>query len=75
LLSASNSPDSCQACLFSTGGDGIGASKITGDVAKIIAQLPTVIESLSGIDLKKLIEKVPGLSSVDASSSPSERKT
>jgi len=61
--------------LVSTGGDGIGASKITGDVAKIIAQLPTVIESLSGIDLKKLIEKVPGLSSVDASSSPSERKT
>lgn len=60
--------------LVSTGGDGIGASKITGDVAKIIAQLPTVIESLSGIDLKKLIEKVPGLSGVEAPSAPPERK-
>lgn len=47
---------------MSTGGDGIGASKITGDVAKIIAQLPSIVESLSGIDLKKLIENVPALS-------------
>ncbi len=49
--------------LVSTGGDGIGAAKITGDVAKIIAQLPSIIESLSGVDLKRLIDRVPGLSS------------
>ncbi len=30
-------------------------------VADIVAQLPPVIESLSGIDLHKLIKKVPGM--------------
>ena len=38
---------------------GSGASKITGDVASILAQLPTVVEGISGVDLKKLIEKLP----------------
>ncbi len=47
--------------LVSTGGDGIGASKLTGDIAKIMAQLPAVVESLSGVDLRKLIEAIPAL--------------
>ncbi len=38
---------------------GIGASKITGEVARIMAQLPPVIESLSGVDIKKFLEKLP----------------
>ena len=39
-------------------GDGsIGVSKITEQVAQVMAQLPTVVESLSGIDLTKLLEK------------------
>ncbi len=43
------------------GGDGAsGVSKITEQVAQVLAQLPTVVESLSGIDLKKLMEKLPG---------------
>jgi len=47
--------------LVSTGGDGIGASKITGDVAKIMAELPALVETLSGVDIRKLIEAIPAL--------------
>ena len=42
------------------GGDGsFGASKITGEVAKVLAQMPDVIESLTGVDVKSLIAKIP----------------
>ncbi len=44
--------------MVSTGGDGMGASKITGEVAKILAQLPDVIEGVSGIKLKEIIGKL-----------------
>jgi hypothetical protein len=52
--------------LVSTGGDGIGASKITGDVAKIMAELPAIVESLSGIDIRRLIEAIPALKAAGA---------
>jgi flotillin len=42
-------------------GVGGGASKLTGDVTQIVAQLPPVIESLTGISLEKLIHQVPSL--------------
>ena len=42
-------------------GVGGGASKLTGDVTQIVAQLPPVIESLTGIKLEKLIEQIPSL--------------
>lgn len=42
-------------------GVGGGASKFTGDVTQIVAQLPPMIESLTGIKLEKLIEQIPGL--------------
>lgn len=42
-------------------GVGGGASKLTGDVTQIIAQLPPVIESLTGIKLEKLLEQIPAL--------------
>jgi flotillin len=34
-----------------------GIYKITEQVAQVMAQLPTVVESLSGVDLTKLLEK------------------
>ena len=40
---------------------GGGASKLTGDVTQIMAQLPPIIESLTGIKFEKLLEQVPGL--------------
>src|SRR4029077_10085736 len=42
-------------------GPGGGASKMTGDITQIIAQLPPVIESLTGIKFEKLLEQVPAL--------------
>jgi flotillin len=42
-------------------GSGAGASKITQDVTSIMAQLPPVLESLTGLQLRDLISRVPGL--------------
>jgi flotillin len=49
--------------IVNTGGDrsGAGAAKVTRDVADIMAQLPPIVESLAGIDLKKLVDLVPQL--------------
>ena len=47
--------------IVSTGGEGVGVSKFTGDVAKIMAELPAVVQTLSGVDLHKLIEALPAL--------------
>jgi flotillin len=41
--------------------DGSGASKVTQDITRVIAELPPVLQSLAGIDLKKLIASVPQL--------------
>lgn len=41
----------------SGGGRAAGASKITADVADIVAQLPPVVEGLTGVDLTKLLER------------------
>src|SRR4029077_15575456 len=42
-------------------GVGGGASKLTGDVTQIMAQLPPIIESLTGIQMEKLLQQVPAL--------------
>ncbi|MNS51756.1 hypothetical protein D3C72_844480 [compost metagenome] len=43
------------------GKGGGGASALTGEVAKMIAQVPTVVESLTGIDVGELIRQVPNV--------------
>jgi flotillin len=55
-------------------GVGGGASKLTGDVTQIVAQLPPIIEGLTGIKLEKLIERVPGLAKAPAVPAPEEHK-
>lgn len=47
------------------GQGGLGASQITGDVAKMIAQVPALFETLSGMKVGQLMEKVPGLTAVN----------
>jgi flotillin len=44
------------------GGDGVGASRLTSEVTSIIAQVPPVIEAMTGIKLQDLVQRVPGLS-------------
>ena len=40
---------------------GGGASKLTGDITQIMAQLPPVLESFTGIKFEKLLAQVPAL--------------
>lgn len=47
--------------IISNGSDGVGASKLTKDIVDIVAQLPPVLEGVSGVNLKELIQRVPGL--------------
>jgi flotillin len=42
-------------------GPGTGAAKVTQDVAAVMAQLPPVVEALSGVSLRDLLSHVPGL--------------
>ena len=45
------------------GGDsaGVGASRITKDVTNVIAQLPAVVEALTGIDVLGTLKGLPGV--------------
>lgn len=55
--------------MFGGGGDGggSGASKLTRDVTRTVAQVPEVIESLTGIDIVGSIKNIPGLESTTRS--------
>ncbi|HKB16764.1 MAG TPA: flotillin family protein, partial [Planctomycetota bacterium] len=59
--------------IVSTGGETAGASKLTADVAKVIAQLPPTVEALSGVRLTDLIEKVRGSGKAPAASDGGRR--
>ena len=48
-------------------GGGTGASKLTRDITRTVAQVPEVIESLTGIDIVSSIKNIPGLESTVAS--------
>ncbi len=47
--------------IINSGGDGAGASKITRDVTNIIAQLPPVIESLTGLKFEDILKRIPDI--------------
>ncbi|HEX7191797.1 MAG TPA: flotillin domain-containing protein, partial [Thermoanaerobaculia bacterium] len=50
--------------IVSTGdGDAAGVNKITGDMAKMAAQVPALFEALSGMDLKELLSNVKAIGS------------
>ena len=56
--------------MVNAGGDGIGASKITGEVTGIISQVPPVLEAMTGIKLQDLVKKVPGLAETQQAEAP-----
>jgi flotillin len=43
------------------GDSSLGASRVTGEVARVLAQLPTIVESLGGEDLKKLLTNLSSM--------------
>ena len=55
-------------------GTGGGASKLTGDITEIMAQLPPVLESLTGVRFEKLLEQVPALKNAMAKSGPAKAR-
>ncbi len=51
--------------IVSTGGangSNLGASRITGDVVNMLAQVPVILEALTGTRMSDLMSRVPGLS-------------
>lgn len=56
-------------------GDGTGASRITGQVASVLAQLPAIIESLSGTDIKTFLKNLPHLHQGEVPEKPSSKTT
>ncbi|HVR98069.1 MAG TPA: SPFH domain-containing protein [Thermoanaerobaculia bacterium] len=63
--------------LVNTGGangTGDGVSRITGEVAKVIAQVPPVVESLTGMKIDQLFEKVRTLGQPDAGAAGTENR-
>jgi flotillin len=51
-------------------GGGAGASKITADIANIVAQVPTTVEALTGLDLLETIRNLPGIGESKPASEP-----
>ena len=47
--------------IVSTGGDAAGANKITGDMAKMAAQVPALFEALSGMDMRELMSNITAI--------------
>ncbi len=45
------------------GGDGagVGASRLTQDIVNMMAQIPPVLESLTGINIRDLVSRLPGI--------------
>ncbi len=61
--------------IVSTGGangSNLGASRVTGDVVNMLAQVPAVLEALTGVRMSDLMERVPGLRTVEGSTTTSE---
>lgn len=51
--------------IVNTGTDGGGISKMTGDVIKVMAQVPEMVNALTGIDLASLVKKQEGVNKQD----------
>src|SRR5713101_766894 len=52
--------------IVSTGGtNGVGASRLTGDIVNMVAQVPALFELLSGTRIGDLMSRVPALSNRD----------
>ncbi len=58
--------------IISTGGDGnhngVGASRLTGDVMNMVAQVPALFELLSGTRIGDLMSNIPALANQDVES-------
>ncbi len=51
---------------------GIGASRLTGDIMNMVAQVPALFEVLSGTSISNLMSHIPALSNQDSSKNGSQ---
>ena len=49
----------------SNGNDGLGASRLTGDIVNMVAQVPALFELLSGTSISDLMNRIPALANQD----------
>ena len=55
-------------------GGGAGASKVTQDVVNVVAQLPPMIQALTGLNMDEILKKLPDYAKEHASVKPAEGK-
>ncbi len=61
--------------ILSTGGpngSNLGASRVTGDVVTMLAQIPALLEALTGTRMSDLMARVPGLTVDGTTAEPSD---
>ena len=42
-------------------GSGAGMNRVTGDIAQMVAQVPALVEGLTGVDVSQMIQDIPGV--------------
>jgi flotillin len=42
-------------------GSGAGVSRVTADIAQMVAQVPAIVEGLTGVDVNQMLQDVPGV--------------
>jgi flotillin len=62
--------------VVSTDGNGAaGVNKVTGDISKMVAQVPALVESLSGVSIGELLRNLPRLgAAIRAAEVPSDKE-
>jgi flotillin len=58
-----------------TNGSNLGASRITGDIVNMVAQVPALFELLSGTRLDELMKRIPALAAQDGQNSTTGNNT
>jgi flotillin len=56
------------------GNSGLGASRLTGDIVNMVAQVPALFEMLSGTSIADLLNRVPALSNQDGENGTANRE-
>src|SRR5829696_3546564 len=42
-------------------GSGAGMNRVTGDIAQMVAQVPAIVEGLTGVDVNQMLQDIPGV--------------
>lgn len=52
------------------GNGGVGVNRVTADMTQVIAQVPALLETLTGVKLEDLMQQVPQLRALDGGGTP-----